>query len=437
MGAATAPAITTTPTLAAGLTFASQTVNSTSAAQTVTVRNTGNGPLTFSSLSVVGTDFAISANTCLAAPVAPNGTCTINVTFTPTVAGTRSATLRLADNAAGSPQSLPLTGTGAAPPAAATFIFGNQSVETKPDSNTAGRAEAFKTVSGSSGTVTQLRIFVDTGSTGPLVAALYTNTATNHPGTLMVSGTLAAPVAGSFNTVNVTGPTSTVTAGSTYWIAVLGTTGTFRFRDRAGVGAGSSETSASATLSAMPTTWATGASFTDGAISGYAAGTVTSSPPPPPAGLAVLLGNAATETHVDNNTAGRAEAFKTTVTTAGTVQQLRIFIDATSTGTNLKIGLYNNVAGHPGTLLTSGTIAAPVVNANNAVAVSTPVAVTVGQTYWIAVLAPTGTVRFRDRALVGAGNSETSSSGVLTNLPNTWTTGTVFTDGLLSAVALG
>ena len=87
--------------------------------------------------------------------------------------------------------------------------------------------------------------------------------------------------------------------------------------------------------------------------------------------------------------------------------------------------------------MTSGTIAAPVANANNSVAVSTPVAVTVGQTYWIAVLAPTGTVRFRDRAAVGAGNSETSSSAVLTNLPNTWMTGTVFADGFLSAVALG
>src|SRR3954453_2764930 len=285
---ATARAITTTPTLAAGLTFASQAVNTTSASQAVTVRNTGNGPLTFSSLSVVGTDFAISANTCVAASVAPNGTCTINVTFTPTVAGARSATLRLADNAAGSPQSLPLTGTGAAPPAAATFIFGNQSVETKLDSNAAGRAEAFKTVSGSNGMVTQLRVFVDTGSAGPLVAALYTNTATNHPGTLKVSGTLTTPVAGQFNTVNVTGPTPTVTAGTTYWIAILGQTGPLRFRDRAGVGAGSSETSASATLTAMPTTWATGASFTDGALSGYAAGTVTSTPPPPPAGLAVL-----------------------------------------------------------------------------------------------------------------------------------------------------
>ena len=87
----------------------------------------------------------------------------------------------------------------------------------------------------------------------------------------MVSGTLAAPVAGPFNTMSV--PAVNVTANTTYWIAVLGPNGTFRFRDRANVGAGNSETSSVCTLTAMPATWTTGASFTDGAISAFAAGT--------------------------------------------------------------------------------------------------------------------------------------------------------------------
>jgi hypothetical protein len=86
--------------------------------------------------------------------------------------------------------------------------------------------------------------------------------------------------------------------------------------------------------------------------------------------------------------------------------------------------------------LTTGTITGAVANAQNSVTVP-GVTVTAGQTYWIAVLAPTGTIKFRDRAAVGAGSSETSLSGTLTALPATWTTGTAFADGLMSAVGQG
>ena len=64
-------------------------------------------------------------------------------------------------------------------------------------------------------------------------------------------------------------------------------------------------------------------------------------------------------------------------------------------------------------------------------------AVTAGQTYWIAILSPTGALRFRDRTGVGAGASETSSQTTLTSLPAAWTTGSIFADGLVSAVGLG
>jgi hypothetical protein len=187
----------------------------------------------------------------------------------------------------------------------------------------------------------------------------------------------------------------------------------------------------------MPATWTSGASFTDGNLSAWAAGTVTATPPPPPPGLAVLVGNAATEVKVDTNAAGKAEAFKAVAATTGSVSALRIFLDATSAAPNVVIGLYNNSAtNHPGTLLTTGTITAPVANAQNSVSVA-PAAVTAGQTYWVAVLAPSGTIKFRDHAAVGANASETSASGTLAVLPNTWTTGAAFTDGNISAVGLG
>jgi hypothetical protein len=82
-----------------------------SASKTVTLTNTGNVALNLSNIGVTG-DYA-QTNTC-AASLAPAGTCTIHVTFTPTASGARPGTLTITDNAPDSPQSVSLTGTGSA-----------------------------------------------------------------------------------------------------------------------------------------------------------------------------------------------------------------------------------------------------------------------------------------------------------------------------------
>src|SRR5437588_11242772 len=61
------------------------------------------------------------------------GNCTINVTFTPTALGARTGTLLLADNAAGSPQTVALSGNGTAPVvgvAPTSLGIGNQHLTT-------------------------------------------------------------------------------------------------------------------------------------------------------------------------------------------------------------------------------------------------------------------------------------------------------------------
>jgi hypothetical protein len=98
------------------LSFNNQNVGTTSAAQTVTLTNSGNGALTISSIGLTGTnagDFA-QTNTCPISPstLAANANCTINVTFSPTAPGSRSASVSITDNAGGSPQSVTLSGTG-------------------------------------------------------------------------------------------------------------------------------------------------------------------------------------------------------------------------------------------------------------------------------------------------------------------------------------
>jgi hypothetical protein len=108
-----APDVPTALLSATTLNFPSQTVGSTSAQQTVTLSNPGSAPLLITGIAISGTnagDFA-QTNNCgnSLAPGAPP--CNISVTFTPTAAGTRTASVTITDNAAGSPQAITLTGT--------------------------------------------------------------------------------------------------------------------------------------------------------------------------------------------------------------------------------------------------------------------------------------------------------------------------------------
>lgn len=108
-GTATAPVGPVFTPSTMSLTFAAQSVATTSAAQTLTITNTGTAVMSIPAPSVSG-PFAISANTCTG--LAPAGSCTMSVTFTPTVAGAASGTLSISTNAPGSPHAISLGGTG-------------------------------------------------------------------------------------------------------------------------------------------------------------------------------------------------------------------------------------------------------------------------------------------------------------------------------------
>lgn len=111
-----APAVTLSP---ASLTFASQFVGTTSAAQSITVSNTGNASLFINSAAIGGTntlDFTAVGDGCSGLTLAPGTSCTMSITFSPKAAGTRTATLTVTDNAPGSPQTAALSGTGANDP---------------------------------------------------------------------------------------------------------------------------------------------------------------------------------------------------------------------------------------------------------------------------------------------------------------------------------
>jgi len=118
--ASVAGAVTAAP---GSLAFGSQTVNTTSTAQTVTLTNGANVALTISSISISGTngsDFTETSTGATACPLSPatlaaGANCTISVTFSPTTTAAESATLTIDDNNGNSfQQHVTLTGTGTA-----------------------------------------------------------------------------------------------------------------------------------------------------------------------------------------------------------------------------------------------------------------------------------------------------------------------------------
>src|SRR6266540_4062516 len=128
------------------LTFASQITGTTSAAQSAALTNTGSGALTISSIALAGTNAGdyTQSNTCPISPstLAAGAACTISVSFAPTATGSRTASVSITDDAAGSPHSLSLSGTGTAPSPAVNLTpssldFGAQLVSTTSDAKAA------------------------------------------------------------------------------------------------------------------------------------------------------------------------------------------------------------------------------------------------------------------------------------------------------------
>ena len=105
-GTAAPPAVSLAPT---SLNFGNQQAGTSSAPQLVTLTNTGGSTLNISAVAAAG-DFTESDN-CVGT-VAAGASCNINVTFTPTATGARSGSITITDNAANSPQTVSLSGTG-------------------------------------------------------------------------------------------------------------------------------------------------------------------------------------------------------------------------------------------------------------------------------------------------------------------------------------
>ena len=186
------------------LTFASQVINTTSKAKSITLKNSQAVALTISGISASG-DFVQTSN----CPLPPNtlaagATCTISVTFTPTALGARTGTLTFTDSASTSPQTVGLSGSGT--------LAGLVSISITPQNATlaAGNQQQLSaTGSWAGGVQSNITNFVTWTSSAPLVASV------NSTGLALAIAQGSAPIAASYGsvsrtaTITVTPPTLT------------------------------------------------------------------------------------------------------------------------------------------------------------------------------------------------------------------------------------
>jgi len=184
------------------LAFGNQTVGTQSAAQSVTLSNTGSSTLTISSITFTGADASDFAQTdTCGSTLAANTNCTISVTFTPAAAGARTATLNVTDNASNSPQTASLSGTGVAAP---NFSL----TATTPASVTAG--------SNTTSTVTVSPVNGFTGAVALTVSGLPSG----------ATGTFSpTSISGGSGSSTLTISTTTSTAAGSYTLTITGTSG--------------------------------------------------------------------------------------------------------------------------------------------------------------------------------------------------------------------
>ena len=150
----------------------------------------------------------------------------------------------------------------------------------------------------------------------------------------------------------------------------------------------------------------------------------------------LLVGTKTLAPWVDYNPPGIAEAFQMIPVKSGVVTTVQVYIDASSTATELIAGFYQDNKGSPGNLVAQGKLSLLKSSAWNSISIPAT-SVTKAQPYWIAILGTKGQIGFRDQAGSGLGLNAKSASNILTNMPGLWVTGSLYHDGQISLYGTG
>ncbi|MDX6207096.1 MAG: hypothetical protein QOF39_3153, partial [Frankiales bacterium] len=202
------------------LTFAPVAVGTSYTPQTVTITNTGPATANVSGVSVTG-DYS-QTNNC--GSLATGSSCVVSVTFHPNASGTLTGSLTVVSNAANSPATVSLTGTGSGGGAAASLTAAPSSLTFA--STTVGSASAAQTVTitntgnaaATLSSITAVGDFSQSNGCGSSIAAgaSCTVSVTFHPsgtGTRTGSVTVASSATNSPTSVSLSG-TGAVASGT-------------------------------------------------------------------------------------------------------------------------------------------------------------------------------------------------------------------------------
>jgi hypothetical protein len=226
------------------LQYSAQNVGTTSQSQPVQLRNMSSTALAISSIAVTG-DFGETDNCGTGLPAA--GSCTLSVTFTPTVAGARTGSLQINDAATGSPQVVSLNGTGlgasvSLAPTSLTFSSTSVGVSTSSQPVTlSNQGNATLNISNiqSTGDYSQTNNCLSTLAAGsscavnvtftPTAAGVRTGSLSINDGASGSPQTVALSGAGADFSLASTAPSASVNPGSTatYTVTVAPVSGSF------------------------------------------------------------------------------------------------------------------------------------------------------------------------------------------------------------------
>jgi hypothetical protein len=200
------------------LSYGAQPVGVASASQDATMTNTGGATLLISSIGVTGANASSFAFASTCGPsLATGASCTIHGHFTPTATGPLSAAVTITDNAAGSPQSIALTGTGATPAtvslSATSLTYADQAVETESASQSVtltNTGSASLTIPSLTVTGPNASSFVFAATCGPNLAAGASCTIHGHftptaAGAMTAAVSITDNAAGSPQTISLSG----------------------------------------------------------------------------------------------------------------------------------------------------------------------------------------------------------------------------------------
>lgn len=147
-------------------------------------------------------------------------------------------------------------------------LFGENAIQTQRTALSAGRADAVRFRSLTSGTAGSAHIYLDSSNTaGTVLVGIYSD-AGGRPGALLSTGAILWPVAGAWNWAPIT--KTSVSPNTNYWLSVLGEGGTLSYRDRRR-GSCLSATSTQRTLPSLPSAWGWASVHNECPISGFVA----------------------------------------------------------------------------------------------------------------------------------------------------------------------